>query len=458
MKHDLLWLKANTHKGNVYGTSEPRQTGAKGWGIVVGLGLAALVSGQPMASAASRSDNEGTPRTATGKIESHESQRARAWALLASTVSKTSGKPDYTGWFSEAEVFAPGDLGPADSRLPYPGLPIGAGAPPDRRMRHFGDAPLITFVHYDKRVYEHIRRFRLYREEQLVEIARSGNRDPDFPQLAAIPSLPIGSKVFMSAWWPVAGRGRTPMPIWDPGSETRPNGSNDYPSWRRVVAVADAPPASTTPVSFAGRLYPAAAPVSLRAFVRLPVNAVLAKRLMSDAGSRKAANLILGRPIVAGDFLILVAFHLLKVDDGKGVWATFWWHDRPTEGRFGIDRPSHIPNAWGHYLMDVAFDEVEPREADGSPRICFNPWLEAKFPDGGEGNGLQSNCVNCHNRAGYPTINPLPVRRGLADPLHDPAFAPGRVRTGRLWSLANPGQAGASPLATPSTAGDPTIR
>jgi hypothetical protein len=47
-----------------------------------------------------------------------------------------------------------------------------------------------------------------------------------------------------------------------------------------------------------------------------------------------------------------------------------------------------------------------------------------------------SNCMTCHQRASYPQVNCLPVTRGLPDIHNDPAYAPGRLRTSFLWSLA----------------------
>lgn len=86
--------------------------------------------------------------------------------------------------------------------------------------------------------------------------------------------------------------------------------------------------------------------------------------------------------------------------------------------------------------MSSTFGSKLPVEAGGGPDVCFNPWLEARFPDGGFGSGTQSNCIACHRRAAYPPVNFLPVTRGDPDFLQDPAYAAGLVRTSSLWGLA----------------------
>jgi hypothetical protein len=87
--------------------------------------------------------------------------------------------------------------------------------------------------------------------------------------------------------------------------------------------------------------------------------------------------------------------------------------------------------------MDAAYDMKKPVESDGTPNAVFNPWLEARFI-----NGVNSNCMSCHQRALWP-VPPaplperrpwLPVTRGPADPA-DPLFRT-RTKLDFLWSLA----------------------
>jgi hypothetical protein len=48
--------------------------------------------------------------------------------------------------------------------------------------------------------------------------------------------------------------------------------------------------------------------------------------------------------------------------------------------------------------MDTTLSGRTPTERDGGPKICFNPFLET---DGRIPNGIISNCLQCHDRAGY---------------------------------------------------------
>jgi hypothetical protein len=370
-------------------------------------------------------------------------QRVHLWAVLAELArpEEPGAPPAFMGWFNKAEVFAAGD------RLPFPGQPTSAVASAMAGGVVRLDAPVITFVHFNAPAREHVRRHRLFDAAVLESMRRTGQPDPLVPGSRGIPPWPASAVTLMSAWWPVAAKGITPLPVWDQQARKRETGSNSYVNWPRAVAVDPAlrgtARQATTRVEFAGRSFQRARRIGLDSFFRLAVDAPTATRLMADASSRKAAFIALGRPLQAGDWLVLVAMHIMTAELASGVWGTFWWHDAPGTGPYAAGRPAGIEGPWRHLLMDVAFDAVLPREADGSPRIAFNPWFDAPFPElsdgAAHGNGLRSNCVNCHNRASYPAVSFLPVQRGAPDLQADPAYAPGRLRTGQVWSVAHAG-------------------
>ncbi len=84
--------------------------------------------------------------------------------------------------------------------------------------------------------------------------------------------------------------------------------------------------------------------------------------------------------------------------------------------------------------MDVVYDSTTPREFDGSPNACMNPWLEARFRS-----GMASNCMTCHQRSTWPQVPFLPVTRGSLTPT-DPFFGD-KTKLDFLWSIgdrANP--------------------
>ena len=161
----------------------------------------------------------------------------------------------------------------------------------------------------------------------------------------------------------------------------------------------------------------------------------MAKQFALDPESNRTAIIALGRPIAVNDRLALVGINMMTHEQHDWVWAAFWWHDRPEVGPFAADRPSALRGPWRNYLMQAAFDAETPRASDGGAHICFNPWLEARFPDHGKGGGTVSNCLSCHQRASYPAAPFLPVTRGAPNLREDPALAPDRLRTSFLWSL-----------------------
>ncbi len=291
--------------------------------------------------------------------------------------------------------------------------------------------PLITFIHYNKAAYAHIREHRLHQKttlDRLLDDARGPN--------PAVSPLPHDAMVAMTAWWPISGRGSTPMPVWDPARQVRVEGANGYLSWPRVLAVVPGPEqreGKAGPMAFAGRTIDNPEVVNLDRLFHLAVDAPMARQLMADPGFKTAARIALGRPLEGGDFIALVGFHLMTAELENGIWSTFWWHDRPGEGRFAEGRPKDLPAPWDQYLMDVTFDARLPLEPDGSPNICFNPWFDATFPNEGEGSGVKANCISCHRRAGYPVARSMRVTRGISES-DSPA---GRLRTGLLWSIAN---------------------
>ena len=111
---------------------------------------------------------------------------------------------------------------------------------------------------------------------------------------------------------------------------------------------------------------------------------------------------------------VLVGAHITTKALPDWTWATFWWHDGPS------DAPAEVQGAARNYRMCAAFAADEP---------CFNPWLEGRFPD-----GETSSCLTCHQRAVVGATDYLPVTHGrlAAD---DPYFR-GHVATDFVWSIA----------------------
>lgn len=380
--------------------------------------------------------------TTSARDGSARAQREYAWDVVSrlGPMTHDHAGPVLGSWHRAEEVFASDELSVRSSshgRVP--------AAKAGETMQSAGPE-IIIFTLYNDAAYRHIRDNRLHQRAQLEHLRTAGPSDSLIATNRTVPPLPSDAVVLLTAWWPVARDRVTPLPVWDPELNPARQSGNSYITWQRAVAVehsATLPKAATIDVDFAGRSFPNARRVSIEMFHHVAVHRRMAKRIMDDDRTRKAAVIALGRGIEEGDALALVAVHVATKQLDDWVWATLWWHDQPTHGPFARDRPAELDGPWRNYLLDVAFDANTPAAADQAPQVCFNPWLEARFPDAGSGGGTVSSCVACHRRASYPAVNFLPVTRGAPDLASDPAFAPGRLRTDFLWSLAR--QANALP-------------
>ena len=358
-------------------------------------------------------------------------QRAFIWGLWSTITAQahSTGRPAFEGWHSDSETFSAAEA---------PGGRDANGPP--RHLAPHGDlgAPVITRTWYNEPAYRHVRERHLYLRAEMESLRRQGPFDRTIPSNRSVPEFPHDSVVLKTVWWPVARLGLTPLPVWrNDRAETR-KGGRGYLSWDEFVLVS--PKASNGlragGAHFAGHWLAEPQQVDLSSFYHVPVDSALAKYSSHDSSAAKVAAIVLGRPLEAGDVLILVGVNLASHVTEDWAWAALWWSDRPTVGPFATDRPENLRGWQGHFVMSSTFGSNLPVEAGGDPHVCFNPWLEARFPDGGFGSGTESNCVACHRRATYPPVNFLPVTRGNPDFLQDPAYAAGLVRTSSLWGLA----------------------
>ncbi len=381
-------------------------------------------------------------------------QRRHVWNVLARITrdESSSGEPPLVGWFGQDAAFA-GPESIAENRGAIQrGLahlhPIANDAHANNAIGpQSAEAPILTYTLYNEPAYRHIRDNRLYLDAELARLRIAGPADRGIPGDRSVPDFPADAMVMKTAWWPVAREGLTPLPVWDAEANPPRRGGNDFMSWKRVVAIDPAPTRASsalTSIEFAGKHFPGARRVSLGSFIAIPVDASMAQALQRDPIAAKSALLVLGRLLAPGDHLILVGAHLATKEIREWVWGTLWWHDRADAGPFAAGRPASIASPWTNYLLHVAFDAQKPAAADGGPHVAFNPWLEARFPDGGKGGGTSSNCLACHQRASYPAVDFLPVTRGLPDTRADPAFARDRLRTNFIWAIALHAQPGRS--------------
>lgn len=376
-------------------------------------------------------------------------QRTHVWNVFAGLTQPT---PDgkyaiFQTWYSEDETFQSGPslqaLAPRRVILRFR-QPNQFRTPPGQIAPQAAGTALLSFVLYNYSAYNHVRTKQLYRKAEMEALLQSGDPDPKIPKNRVIPAFPADAVALKTIWWPVAKNKATTMPIWDPELNPPRRTGNDYTTWARVIVIdptrTNIPPDATTDTSFLGKTFPKSHVVGFNAFFYVVLDQQTAANAMQDPGIARAAQIALGRGLQAGDYTVFAGTHLTTKEIDDWVWATFWWHDRPNDGPYAADRPAKLQGPWRNYLMSASYDLNLPRDTNGGPHVTFNPWLEARFRDGGNGSGVVSNCMNCHNRASYPDINFLPIYRGDPDLVKDPAFAAGRLRADFLWSVPDQSQ------------------
>jgi hypothetical protein len=160
-----------------------------------------------------------------------------------------------------------------------------------------------------------------------------------------------------------------PTPQAEPGTLARPG--NEGETMARVVAIdptrTEVPrgesaevllfdPDDLTQQAIVKR---AARVVPIRQFFAVQVNDRHTVELINSLPlSNHITTRLWKRPFRLGDYVALVAVHVITHEIPGWVWATFWWHDEPDAAPFGGDRPKTIGNVFRHYLMRVDYHHV----------------------------------------------------------------------------------------------------
>jgi hypothetical protein len=374
-------------------------------------------------------------------------QRLHAWNVFAGMTRPTLNGEllVFETWFSEKETFQMSTaFTAARTQSSVRTFSVPRQFSPLRRRAGMaapqpGSAALSTVL-YNFAAYDHIRSNRLHIPSVLQDLVKNGAPDLKIPQNRTVPPFPASSIVLKTVWWPVAKDRVSAMPVWDPDANPAIPTGNPKEGWARFVGIdatrTSIPSGETADITYDGQVKRGSHIVGmLGSFHSIQLTAEMAAGVNSDGLLRKVAEDSFGRPVAAGDFAVLVATHLTTKEIDDWVWATFWWHDRPQEGPYAANRVGTLEGVWKNYLMDVAYDLNLPSERDGSPRVTFNPYLEARLQNDGHGGGVVSNCMNCHNRASTGADDFTPIYRGNPDFSGDTAYAPGSLRTDFLWSI-----------------------
>ncbi|MCZ6652247.1 MAG: hypothetical protein O7D91_04390, partial [Planctomycetota bacterium] len=236
--------------------------------------------------------------------------RLHAWNVFAGMTQPTpDGEARWETWFRTGETFR---IGPVPQALVARrivrefGEPRQFTGPPGMPVPEAVGASLLSAVLFNKEAHDFIRDNDLFLKSKLTEINQSFPADTPWNE-RKIPDFPREAVVLKTVWWPVAKDTPTPMPIWD-FEPTRANSAgNDYPTWKRVVAVDptrdQVPPNETMAINFGAKEHPNAHVVTLNDFYHFELDGQTAQAA-NQSSAREAALAALGRQLQAGDFVV----------------------------------------------------------------------------------------------------------------------------------------------------------
>lgn len=409
-----------------------------------------------------------------GRIDMAQ-QRAHGWMLFAGATQPASNQPDaqpvFHTWYSVEEAFdaAPGKIDCTKRRpmqLTLPTQLIMVAPNPVRDMAEkggFNVSPrfdpnpqqftatdvfssnleahqgVVAFSHvaFNQDAYDWLRDNRFHSKAVLNQLL---DANVSRKQIAPMPATGISLKF---SWWPVAPDRLTPVPVWDDDPRFPGDEKNPPTTWKRVVLV---DPVGGLPlpqkVTLGGfdHINPRSVPLSR--FYNVQVSQEEADLANADFRIKAAAVAVLGRPLEAGDFIVMTALHIATREFPPWVFTTFWWSDDASASRLGKDMPTEVQGSFRNYIMDVSYNINGPKGPDGKAPISYNPWLEL-FQRG----GTRSQCMACHARAAYgpkvrAAFNPADMSTGDpngfdATPQNptDPNFAKGTLDLDRVWTI-----------------------
>jgi hypothetical protein len=233
-----------------------------------------------------------------------------------------------------------------------------------------------------------------------------------------MPAMPAGSIVLKPMMWPVQGKGYTALPLWDDppaGDGGKYVGFEIQQKWPRAVAVTpQAQRVVRTSVNYLYGVYTnnmlgrrQIGPLTYRDAEVVPVDQFYYfqpdLKKMSDCDHAildASAYWTYNKAFSAGDYLVLIAMHVMTKEQPDWTFQSVWWHDRPDRGPYATFRPdippSQAPGPWRHYLMTSTYGTTQRPGGKQLP-VAYNPYIElaADHP-------IVTNCMNCHHRAAWP--------------------------------------------------------
>lgn len=435
--------------------------------------------------------------TVEGWVTSADVARTRqhGWNLWAGLNAVVGGKPVWQSWCTETQAFAPdpsvaatiGKTEPAVATVPmrqfklhngstagadpinfpvsptyavpqpvvnrYKGTPCLQGTTPANyalsngpTLQNNGDV-MVAGVIYNQPAYDWIRKNKLYLQSTL------NGQIPPPDQTRQMAAMPDGSIVLKPMMWPVAAGGFTALPIWDnPASDDGVYaGFEIQKKWPRAVALTTTPAAQVIPssVTFLHGVTMNGQPLGPNTYARPRVVGVnrfynykpdLSTMAQCDRAILDAsAYYAYGRMFQQGDYLVLIAMHIMTKEQPAWTFQSVWWDDAASTSPYAADRPnlppSQAPGPWRNYLMAATYGIPASPGSTQWP-VAFNPYIElaADHP-------IKTNCMNCHHRAAWPassTEYEAPGGPGALDIFAlNNAILNGKIGVDSLWSISD---------------------
>jgi hypothetical protein len=409
-----------------------------------------------------------------GKVDL-AAQRLHGWMLFAGATQPANNQPNaqpvFHTWYTTEESFdpTPGKIdcnkrhplrltlptqlvmvtpNPVRSLAEKSGINVSPRFDPNPGQFTATDASIastsahdgvIAFSHvaFNQEMYDWLRDNEFYSKTALNRLIDSNvSRKPITP----VPTNGISLKF---SWWPVAPDRLTPVPVWDNDPRFPGDAKNPPTSWKRVVLVDPVGGLQIPPkVTLGGFDHSDLKSVPLGQFYSVQVSKEEADLANSDFRIKSAATAVLGRPLQAGDFIVMTALHIATREFPPWVFTTFWWSDNASASSLGKDMPASVKGAFRNYIMDVSYNINNPKGPGGKAPVSYNPWLEL-FQRG----GTRSQCMACHARASYgPNVQAgfNPPDMSTKDPngfdatpqsASDPNFAKGTLDLDRVWTI-----------------------
>lgn len=347
--------------------------------------------------------------------------------------------PRFDTWYGEKEVFdVPGATPPPSGVLPL--------HPPAQ-----GGSEVTTFNKYNLAFHDYVHEHAYNDPDTLIELNAKFDRERTPLAERRTEDPPLSGIVLKPTYWAVKRGQVSALPYWKGPADTIAGTVNPHiptdRTWTQIVLVNDTGeqvPLTEREIT----VYAKSGPETIKV---APLKAVTVDDFYAIPLSQADIDWVQGpgnvfqwggispKDLEPGDYALLVGMHVTTVEWSKWTWQTIWWAPDATAAR-----AAGLPDPWSNYDMRTAyyFDD-----ADGSPRIAFNPHLETPINGPTFMNptdrGAASNCMSCHHAAAFPTVSGDPNPANMLEGSYvatgavsgEEQWMEGRTKTNFMWGM-----------------------